>query len=521
MLFYAITGLVNAIGSIFLGLFVYLKNKKELLNKTFGLMCLSIVLWSFPYYLWQISNTAESALFWSRALMVGAIFIPVTYLHFVFVFLNLHQNKKLFLILSYTIASIFLILNFTPLFVKNVAPELSFPYWPKPGIFYHPFLVMFFSYIVYGCYLLFKTYKKTTGIWKLQIKYVLAASLIGFIGGSTNYFLWYGIPIPPVGNVLVIFYPVLTTYAITKHHLFEIRVILTEILVVATGLTLLVQALTTEVLLLRILGIALVLLFSIFGYSLIKSVIKEIELRGKLERAYEELKKLDVAKTEFIAITSHQLRTPLTAIKGYASMILEKFYGEVPERVKKPLENIFVSNERLIKLVNDILSVSKIETKKMEVKFEKASLEEIISTVIDELKIKAQKKNLYLIFEKPTPPLPEILIDKEKIRQVILNVIDNAIRYTEKGGAKVESKRKNSEVQIKVSDTGVGLAKGEIDMLFESFARGRAGYQFWTEGAGLGLYIARKFLEMHDGKIWAESEGKGKGSTFYIELPIK
>jgi len=97
MLFYAITGLINAVGSAFLGLFVYSKNRKENINKTFGLLCLSIVLWSFPYYIWQLSNTEKIALLWSRVLMVGAIFIPVTYLHFVFTFLGLYQKKKKFI----------------------------------------------------------------------------------------------------------------------------------------------------------------------------------------------------------------------------------------------------------------------------------------------------------------------------------------------------------------------------------------------------------------------------------------
>ena len=521
MLFYAITGLINSIGSAFLGLFVYSKNKKENVNKTFGLLCLSIVLWSFPYYIWQLSRTEKAALFWSRALMIGAIFIPVTYLHFVFCRLNLHKKNKLFLILSYILAFIFFILSFTPLFVKNVTTELDFPYWPKPGILFYPFLFMFFSYITYGCYLLFRAYQKTTGIERIQISYFLVASLIGFPSGATNYLLWFGIPTPPYWNALVILFPVLTTYGITKHYLFEIRVILTEALVIATALTLLVQAVTAETLLLKILGGALFGLFIIFGYSLVKSVIKEIELRGKLQIAYKELERLDRAKTEFLSIASHQLRTPLTAIKGYISMILEKSYGKVPEKIRKPLGNVFTSNERLVKLVNDLLSVTRIESGRMEIKFEKGSLEDVISSVVDELKIKAKERNLYLKWEKPKIPLPKISIDKDKIRQVILNLIDNAIKYTEKGGVTIETRRMNSELRIKVSDTGVGMEKGEIDILFEVMTRGRAGMRLWTEGTGLGLYIARKFVEMHQGKVWAESPGKDKGSTFYIELPVK
>ena len=102
-----------------------------------------------------------------------------------------------------------------------------------------------------------------------------------------------------------------------------------------------------------------------------------------------------------------------------------------------------------------------------------------------------------------------------------MNVLDNAIRYTQEGGITVKLKTQNSKLKIIISDTGEGLTKEEISKLFKSFSRGEAGTKFWTEGAGLGLYLARKFVEMHGGKIWAESEGKGKGSTFYIELPMK
>ena len=247
----------------------------------------------------------------------------------------------------------------------------------------------------------------------------------------------------------------------------------------------------------------------------------KIEQRTKeLREAYGELKKLDKAKSEFISIASHQLRTPLSAIKGYISMMLEKSYGKPPTKMEEPLENIYASNERLIKLVNDLLNVSRIESGRMEMNFEKVALDEIITSVIEELKGAADKKSIYLKFEKPERWLPKVLVDRDKIRQVIMNVIDNAIRYTNDGGITIKLKTQNSKLKTIISDTGEGMAKEEISHLFESFSRGTAGTRFWTEGAGLGLYVAKKFVELHKGKIWAESKGRGKGSTFYIELSI-
>jgi len=262
-------------------------------------------------------------------------------------------------------------------------------------------------------------------------------------------------------------------------------------------------------------------------YSEVKGFSKKLEIEveratRELKDAYEELKKLDKAKSEFVSIASHQLRTPLTAIKGYISMILESSYGKIPEKITKPLKNVSLSNERLIKLVNDLLNVSRIEAGKMEMSLEKSSIEEIINSVIEELNNESKNKNIYLKYESSLKTsLPKILIDKEKMRQVIMNVIENGIRYTEKGGITIKIKKIDQNLQIIISDTGAGLTEYELEKMFESFSRGAAGTKLYTEGVGLGLYVARKFTEMHKGRIWAESKGKGKGSTFYIEIPIK
>jgi signal transduction histidine kinase len=260
-------------------------------------------------------------------------------------------------------------------------------------------------------------------------------------------------------------------------------------------------------------------------YSQVEDLSKNLQSKvdeqtRELKEAYEELKALDRAKSEFVSIASHQLRTPLSAIKGYISMILEDSYGKLVDRVKTPLENVYKSNERLINLVNDLLCISRIESGKIELELEKSSIEEIVTGVVDDLKITAEKKKLYLKLERPTKLLPKIMLDKDKMRQAILNLVDNAIKYTQKGGITINIKIIDSKFQILIKDTGGGMSKEDLVKLFESFSRGIVGSQSYTEGTGLGLYIAKKFVEMHNGKIWAESPGLNKGSTFYIELPI-
>ncbi len=514
LIFYALTGLINGIFAAVLGLFVYLKDKKEPINKSFGFFCLSAAVWSFGYFLWQISNNAEEALFWSRELMVGAIFIPSTFFHFIVTFLDEKQNNKKLIIIAYLFSSFFFIINFTKFFVERVETKLVFPFWPDPGPFYLSFLFIFFLFVIYSCYLLFKNYEKSTGIKRQQIKYIIIGTLFSFIGGSTNYFLWYGLPILPIGNIVAVTFIIFIAYAIFKHHLFDIKVIATELFAAILLIVLFFNAIGSEGSVRLGLNVFIFITGCIFGILLIRSVLKEVATRKKLAIAYEELKRIDIAKSEFMSMASHQLRTPLTSIKGYVSMLLEGDYGKVEEKHRKALNNVFQSSERLIKIVNDLLDVSRIELGKMELAKEKIKIEDLVLSSIEEM------KRLKLVLKKPDFPIPELLADSLKIRQVILNLIDNAVRYTDQGTVEVGFLKKPNSIIIFISDTGDGLSNDEEKNIFSGFTRGSAGINLFVEGAGLGLYVAKKYLDLHRGRVWAESAGKGKGSTFYVELPI-
>jgi signal transduction histidine kinase len=364
-----------------------------------------------------------------------------------------------------------------------------------------------------------------------RLTYILLAMLVaGTLGIVFNLLL------PWLGNFsYFIVNPILVTIALTAfglynilhNRIFDIRIIATELLVITMWIATLFNALyaqTTQDQIVQGTTFAVTLLI---GYFLIRSVQREVEQREELQKlsdelahANEKLKKLDKAKSEFISIASHQLRTPLTAIKGYLSLVLEDTYGKVDEAIRKPLGNVYISNERLIRLVNDLLSISRIESGKIKLELAKINIKEMTQSVIAELRIKAQEKNLQLILMPVDASIQDVQIDEEKMRNVILNIIDNAIRYTPTGSITTKIEKVNTKLHISITDTGEGMTKEEISGLFQSFTRGNAGTKFSTEGAGLGLYIARQFVEMHHGKVWAESEGKGKGSTFHIEVPL-
>lgn len=510
--------LINLIG-LWLALWVYLTNRKSKLNKTFSLMTILILFWVTFGYLSDLSSQAHLALIWIK-LGFGAVFLFFIAAYFFTIFFP--REEKRCLILDKAILSagtiLFLASIFTDLFIKDI----EFKEWGTnpifgkgSAVFYG--VVVFLTFLIIGQ--LLRKYFNLSQKERLRVQYFLIGVFVFALSNlifNVAFPLWReSIQYYQFGSYSAIFLLGFAAYAIVKKELFGIKVVLTSLLVGLIAILLLLDALIfTTNLTLQLFKALILIIFIYFGYLLINSVFEEIKRR-------EEIERLSRAKSEFISIASHQLRSPLTAIKGYISMLLEGTYGELTERTKKPIENVSQSSERLIKLVNDLLSISRIEAGKIEMKLEKTSLEDIISEVVEELMIEAKNKNIYLKWEKPKKTLPETLLDKDKIRQVLSNVVDNAIRYTKKGGVNIKLKPQNSKLKIEVIDTGAGMTHEELDKMFESFSRGVAGTRLYTEGVGLGLYISRKFLEMHNGKIWAESKGRNKGSTFHIEIPIK
>lgn len=225
MNYYALSALVNALTSLSLGVFV--ASRKQVENQVkwgFFLFTFFVFVWSFGYFFWQLSTNASDALFWSRVLMAGSIFIPISYFYFSLALVGLVQKRKRILMFGYVLFPLFFLLNFTPLFVHHVEPILSFDYWPMPGPLYHVFLAVWFFYVVYAIRILYSSYQKSTGRKNLQIKWVLLGTTIGYVAGSTNYFLWYKIPIPPILNILVSVYVICLAYAILRYRLMDIRV---------------------------------------------------------------------------------------------------------------------------------------------------------------------------------------------------------------------------------------------------------------------------------------------------------
>lgn len=227
--YFTISSVINAVTSFGLCALVLFKNRKSDLTRSFSLFSFCVGFWSTNHFLAFSIQNAASALFFHRLLMAGAIFIPTTYFHFVCVLLDIESKYKKLIIGNYIASCIFLSSVFTPLFITGVSKKLFFNYFENPGILYHPFLVMFLSLTIFSHVLLYNGFRKTKGLKSKQIQYIFIGTVIGFIGGSTSFFLVYNIPIPPIGNGLVSVYIITVAIAILRYRLMDIRLVVTNI----------------------------------------------------------------------------------------------------------------------------------------------------------------------------------------------------------------------------------------------------------------------------------------------------
>lgn len=237
-----------------------------------------------------------------------------------------------------------------------------------------------------------------------------------------------------------------------------------------------------------------------------------------LRSANERLIEMDKRKDEFLSMAAHELRAPLTAIKGYVSMILEGDTGEVPPKAREFLADTTVINERLIRLVNNMLNVSRIEENRMVYQLEEENLSRIAQMVFSVFKVEAERKSLGYKLEIPQDLRDRVQVDSDKLQEVIGNLVSNAIKYTESGSITIKLSQASEAVRLEVIDTGPGISKEEQAKLFQKFYRVESAVGK-TTGTGLGLYISKLIVEKFNGRIGVESDS-GKGSRFWIEIPL-
>ncbi len=238
-----------------------------------------------------------------------------------------------------------------------------------------------------------------------------------------------------------------------------------------------------------------------------------------LSEANERLRDMDLLKSEFVSVAAHQMRTPLSGIKWSLDMLAKEVVGSINVKQKRLLLKSYESNERMIALVNNLLNTDRIESGKTDLKITKTNLENIVNNVLYYIYPQATSKKIHIniSYEKK---LPFVFVDQEKMREVIQNVLENAVKYSnEKGVIDVKLYSENECLVVSISDNGVGIPESFKKDVFSKFCRGSNAVKMKTEGSGLGLFVANEIVKMHQGQITFESE-EGSGTTFFISIPV-
>ncbi|NTW89346.1 MAG: hypothetical protein HGB37_00305 [Candidatus Moranbacteria bacterium] len=478
---------------------------------------------------WVIHDVAMN-LFVSRISILGFMAMPF-FLLFAMSFLGRIPGMKqtLLLLAPFIFGCLFIFSNLN----IQINPEDCNT---QTGILYYYFSFFSFVYIARSVWMLIQARKQSREqnirkqIVLIVVAMIFSVCWFALFPFLIDYTVSTGLgdelsQIMPAG--ILIFIGMLT-YAMLRRRLFDVKIAATNIFTVVIWILVGSQLLFVQNLTSKILIFATFILVVIFGIALMRSVREEMRRKEELQRisdslakANERLRELDNTKTEFISIASHQLRTPLTAIKGYLSLLLEGSYGAVSAEVMDVLEKVNLVNRNLIQLVEDLLNVSRIDAGRIKYSFEPTQLETLVAERVDMFMPIARDRGIELGLRLPKKALPKMMIDPSKMREAVSNLVDNSIKYTEKGSVIVSVELVRDEaVRILVEDTGIGFREEDGAKLFGKFVRTQETTKVYVSGTGLGLFVGKSFVEAHGGRMWAESDGLGKGSRFYIELPV-
>jgi PAS domain S-box-containing protein len=260
-----------------------------------------------------------------------------------------------------------------------------------------------------------------------------------------------------------------------------------------------------------------------------RDVTERMEIENGLKKAHEELtelatelKRVDRAKSEFLANMSHELRTPLNSINGFSEVLYDETFGVLNEKQKKYVNNVLTSGKHLLLLINQILDMAKVESGKMKLVLSSIPMKSLLNEISLLVADMVSKKKIEMLLEIAAD-LPDIEADELKVKEIIYNLLSNAVKFTPEGGKigmRASTRKTDSEIEVVVWDTGIGIAAENMGKIFEGFFRVDTPYSRVTEGTGLGLPLSKKLVELHGGKLTVESEGLNKGTSVKFTLPI-
>lgn len=514
--------------ALLLGFFVYKRGENSLPNKIMFYTLMAFAAWVLLDSIFWAANRSDIIMFvWSLQVLIEPA-VHAGCLYLIQVLITKKDTSPQQKVLLFALYLPIILLVPTPFILSSfdlttcLSNETFFSYYTYvlEGIF-----TLWILGFAVKHYRLAKTLEKKREIAYLTFGIILF--LVAFSWGAITGSFTEDWNLAQAGLIGMPIFAFFLVYSIVRYQTFNIKLIASQALVAALVILVGAQFVFTQNTTGRILTATTFLGAIIFGIFLIRSVKREIQQRKRTEElaidlaeANEKLKGLDKLKTEFLSLASHQLRSPLTAIKGYASMLLENSFGELrDQKQREAVDRIFQSSMNLTKTVEDLLNVSKIEQGGMKYEFMELDVAKLAEEITNELSVTAQNKGLALTFETDNSKPYLISGDSNKLRQVFVNFIDNSIKYTKEGFIKVKVAKSEDKKQIvfSVTDSGMGMTPEIKAQLFQKFARAEGG-KMNAGGSGLGLYLAKEIVEAHKGTVDVTSGGMGQGSTFSVTL---
>ncbi len=519
-----ITAAINAI----LSFVIFSRGIKKFSNLIFGLVTLVSAAWTVAIIGFYYPPNQNWNINWVIYTHSFALAVSILFLYFSVSFpQNLIKKKILFIFIPPFVLVYFLVLIFNSELIVGNTQGVSY----QIGFLYPLYSLALLAGFFIGYYFLILQFKNAKNkVQKKQIRYVAIGSILSptlaiipnlvFPYFNIFNFTWTG---PLFTLIMVIF----IFGAMVRFHLFNIKIIFTEIFAGLIIITLLAQLFIAQTILALGITAGALILVTISSFLLIRSVYLEVEQREEIERlaknletANVRLKELDKLKSQFLSIASHDLRAPLTAIRNFLSLLMDGTYGKLPPAAGVGMQQIFDRATAMSESVNDYLNVSRIEQGKMKYDFAETDLKKILDDTVAVFAQNAKEKGLTLTYTPNSGAFP-VKADALKLQEVFNNLIDNSIKYTPKGTINITLKKKGKLAHVTIEDTGVGMTEETSKNLFKLFSPGEDSRKINPSSTGVGLYITRAHVEAHKGTITAESEGKGKGSRFVVELPLR
>jgi signal transduction histidine kinase len=514
--------------ALFVGFLVYFKDRKALQSKLFLGINLSFSIWILLILLQWIGVHVQTVqLAWQLLAMFEAlVFLCSIYFVYVFLFkkdVSFLTKQIFFVLLAALVVVIPSKFNIAYFDFDNCEGAVG-PLW---NIIYGLEILTILGVVALGIKAL-KSKNRVRSKKEVTLLTIgISAFLLLFSGTNILGELLQNYQVNLFGSIGVAIFVGILGYMVVRYNAFNFRVLGAQVLVFALGFLVFAMIFIRTISSVQVIAVFTLIGIIFIGRSLIRGVRLEVLQRQNLEKltiqlesANEKLKGLDKLKTEFLSLASHQLRSPLTAIKGYASMLDEGSLGTMTPEQGTAAKRIYASAQGLVNLVEDLLNVSKIEQGGMKYEMMPVELAKIVTDLAGEMKIPAENKGLELRVAVPQDDAFKVSADPVKIKQVFLNLVDNSIKYTTSGFVEVGLKRgSKNDVLFTVRDSGVGITPETKAKLFQKFSRGGEGSKMNTGGSGLGLYLAQEIARAHKGDIIVDSEGLGKGTTFTVSLP--